>query len=216
MPNNPVRIAIIGGTGYSGSHIARESVSRGLAVTAVSRHGTDDPIRGVNYVRGTYSDEALVKQLAADHDVIVFAVHHFAEPALIDELPRIAAATAGSGARLAFVGGAGSTLVTESGPRVVDTPEFAEEWKPEALAAAATLDWLRINGTGMQWFSVSPAAIFGSWVPGEATGKYRTSDDVLIRDENGNSEISGSDFALAFVDEILEPKHINKRFHVAH
>ena len=91
MPNNPVRIAIIGGTGYSGSHIARESISRGLTVTAVSRHGTDDPIQGVNYVRGSYADEALVKQLAADHDVIVFAVHHLAEPALIDELPRIAA-----------------------------------------------------------------------------------------------------------------------------
>jgi len=53
-------------------------------------------------------------------------------------------------------------------------------------------------------------------VPGEATGKYLTSDDVLIRDEDGNSEISGSDFALAFVDEILDPKQTNKRFHVAH
>ena len=148
--------------------------------------------------------------------MIVFAVHHLAEPALINELPRIAAAASGSGARLGFVGGAGSTLVTESGPRVVDTPEFAEEWKPEALAGVATLDWLRINGTGLEWFYVSPAATYGSWVPGEATGKYLTSDDVLIRDEDGNSEISGSDFALAFVDEILDPKQTNKRFHVAH
>ena len=81
---------------------------------------------------------------------------------------------------------------------------------------AATLDWLGINGTGLEWFYVSPAATYGSWVPGEATGKYRTSDDVLIRDEDGNSEISGSDFALAFVDEILDPKQTNKRFHVAH
>ena len=46
-------------------------------------------------------------------------------------------------------------------------------------------------------------------------GKYLPSDDVLISDETGNSKISGSDFALA-VDEIVEPKHINKRFHVAH
>ena len=68
--------------------------------------------------------------------MIVFAVHHLAEPALVNELPRIAAAASGSGARLGFVGGASSTLVTESGPRVVDTPEFAEEWKPEALAGA--------------------------------------------------------------------------------
>jgi putative NADH-flavin reductase len=216
MTSTTTRVAVIGGTGYAGSHIAREALSRGLAVTAVGRKAPTEPIEGVDYVEGSYADPELVKQLAAEHDVLVFSVQHSADPDLVELLPSIAAAAAASGTRLAFVGGAGSTLVSEGGPRLVDTPEFHEEWKPEAVAGAATLDWLRADETGLQWFFVSPAGVFGAWAPGDATGAYRTSDDVFLVDENGVSEISGADFALAFVDEIVAPKHVNKRFHVAH
>ena len=51
----------------------------------------------------------------------------------------------------------------------------------------------------------SPAASFGSWNPGVKTGSFRLGTDVLITDVNGNSEISGGDYATAFVDEIDKP-----------
>jgi len=216
MTKSPVRVAVFGGTGYAGSNIAREAVARGLAVTAVARNAATTPLDGVAYVQGSYTDPVLLKQLAADHDVLVFAVQHDADPRLVDVLPQITEAAVASGTRVAFVGGAGSTLVREGGPRVVDTPEFHEEWKAEALAGAATLDALRVDESEVRWFFVSPAGVFGAWAEGEATGAYRTSDDVLLVDDQGVSEISGADFALAFVDEILEPRHENKRFHVAH
>jgi putative NADH-flavin reductase len=100
----------------------------------------------------------------------------------------------------------------------VDTPDFHEEWKPEALTHASVLDWLRSDETpaGLQWFYVSPAAAYGGFNPGTPLGEYRTSEDVLLTDSEGKSEISGADFALAFVDEIEHPKHINQRFHVAY
>jgi len=208
-------IAIIGGTGYAGGHIANEAASRGLTVTTVSR-GTAAPAPGITHVQGELGDSALVERLAEQHDVLVLAVHADGEPALLDVLPGIAKAAAGGEARLGFVGGAGSLYVAEGGPLLFDTAEFPEGFKATARAHGDVLDWLRANDTDVDWFYVSPPALFGSYAPGEATGAYRTSDDVLITDESGNSEISGADYALAFVDEIVTPAHRRARFTVAH
>lgn len=209
-------IAIIGGTGYAGGHIAAEAARRGLTVTTVSRSAEASPVPGVTHVQGQIGDSALVEQLAEQHDVLVLAVHADGEPPLLDVLPGIVKATAAGPARLGLVGGAGSLYVAEGGPLLVETPEFPAEYKATALAHAEVLEWLRANGDEADWFYVSPPALFGAYAPGEATGAYRTGDDVLLVDEAGNSEISGTDFALAFVDEIVEPRHRQARFTVAH
>lgn len=209
-------IAIIGGTGYAGSHIAREALARGLHVTTVARTAPVETIPGVTHVAGSLADQALVEQLAADHDVLAVAVHATGDPALLDVTPALAKAAANGGARLGFVGGAGSTLVAEGGPRLVDTDAFPAEYKPEALAHGEVLEFLRADDSDLEWFYVSPAAGFGAWAAGEATGSYRTSGDVLLADADGNSAIGGADFAKAFVDEIVTPQHRNARFHVAY
>ncbi len=207
-------IAIIGGTGYAGSNIAREAAGRGHDVTAVSRSEAVVPA-GVTHQLGSLADAELVRELAAKHDVLAIATHALGEPDLREALPELLDAAREGGARLAFVGGAGSTLVAEGGPRLVDTDAFPAEYKGEALAHGEVLDALRAQSDA-DWFYVSPAAVFGAWAPGEATGSYRTSGDVLLTDADGNSEISGADFAKAFVDEIEEQAHVNQRFHVAH
>jgi putative NADH-flavin reductase len=209
-------IAIIGGTGYAGSHIAAEAARRGLAVTTISRSAESSPVPGVSHVQGQIADPALVEQLAEQHDVLVLAVHADGEPALLDVLPGIAKAAVAGGARLGVVGGAGSLYVAEGGPLLVDTAEFPAEYKATALAHADVLEWFRGTEPDLDWFYVSPPALFGSYAPGEATGAYRTGGDLLLVDDAGNSEISGADFAVAFVDEIVEPKHRRTRFTVAH
>lgn len=209
-------IAIIGGTGYAGSHIAREALARGLEVTTVSRSEPAEAIAGATHVTGSYADLALVEQLAADHDVVAIATHALGEPALLDVIPAVAKAAVAGGARLGVVGGAGSTLVAEGGPRLVDTDAFPAEYKPEALAHGEVLEFLRSGSSDVEWFYVSPAAGFGAWAAGDATGAYRTSADVLLADVDGNSAIGGADFAKAFVDEIVTPQHRNARFHVAY
>ena len=79
------------------------------------------------------------------------------------------------------------------------------------------LDALRSNvPEGLDWFYVSPAALFGSFAPGETTGDYRLGGDELVTTEDGTSEISGTDFALAHVDEIEQRKHPRQRFTVGH
>lgn len=208
-------IAIIGGTGYAGSNIAAEAARRGLAVTAVSRSEAEVPA-GVTHVRGSLADQGLVERLAAEHDVLVIATPPTGDASLVDLVPAVAKAAVAGGARLGFVGGAGSLLVAEGGPRLVDTPDFPAEYRPEALAHGEVLEALRADASGLDWFYVSPAAQFGAWAPGETTGSYRTADDVLLVDADGGSEVSGTDFALGFVDEIVTPAHRNARFTVAH
>lgn len=200
------KIAIFGGTGYAGGHIAREAAERGHTVSVVSRSaGTD--------LHGTFDDAEFVNQVARDHDEIVIATQ---PDGLLEALPTLLDGAREGGARLSFVGGAGSTLVAEGGPQLVQTPEFPDEYKAVALAHGAVLDALREDAKGADWFYVSPAAVFGAWAEGEKTGSYRVSDDVLLADAEGNSTIGGADYAKAYVDEIESRSHVNKRLHVAY
>ncbi|MFW0795110.1 NAD(P)H-binding protein [Gordonia sp. CPCC 205515] len=208
-------IVIFGGTGYAGGNIAREAAGRGHTVISYSRSGAPtEPIDGVTYRTGSLADTQDLKQAATDADDLVIAVHGAdvdGKP-LVEITPAIIDAAIGHGARLGVVGGAGSSLVAEGGPRLVDTPEFQEAWKPEALSHAEVLEALRQAPADLDWFYVSPAALFGSFAPGEATGSYRTGGDLLVTKDDGSSEISGADYALAFVDEIEQRKHVNQRF----
>ena len=102
------------------------------------------------------------------------------------------------------------------GPRVVDTPEFPEAFKPEARAHAEVLDWLRAHGEGLDWFYVSPAGGFGAYAPVEKKGTYRTGGDVLVVAEDGSSTLGADDLALAFVDEIEQANHRGARFTVGY
>ncbi|HEV3382890.1 MAG TPA: NAD(P)H-binding protein [Trebonia sp.] len=218
-------VAIFGGTGYAGGAIRDEALSRGHTVICVSRSGAPadaPPKAGVEFRQGSVHDPALADQVAAEADVIVIAAR-FApggsgegDTKLADALPALLAATARHGKRLGVVGGASTLLVTEGGPRLLDTPDFPAAYKTEASAAADALEDLRADTSGADWFFVSPAAEFGAYAPGEALGEYRIGGDVLLTDESGNSRISGADYALAFVDEIDNPKHHRTRFTVAY
>ncbi|MGN6721247.1 MAG: NAD(P)-dependent oxidoreductase [Marmoricola sp.] len=207
-------VGIWGGTGYAGSAIAREAISRGFDVKAIARNAPAEPVDGVEYRQGSVDDASLVGSLAASSDVVVIALHATGEPSLADSYDTLVAAAREHGTRLAFVGGAGSSLVSEGGPRLVDTADFPAEYFPEASAHANILERLRKETDGLDWFYVSPAAVFGAWAAGERTGSYRIGGDVLVSQEDGTSSISGADFALAFVDEIAQPRHSRKRFTV--
>jgi len=98
----------------------------------------------------------------------------------------------------------------------MDTDDFPAEFKAEATELAGVLDDLRASDAVLDWFFVSPAGGFEAWVPGEATSVYRIGDDVLLVDDDGQSMISGADFADAFVAEIEHPAHGRARFTVAY
>jgi len=212
-------IAIFGGTGYAGGAIRDEALRRGHTVISVSRNEAglaDRP--GLISRQGNLHDPALVDHMAVEADVVVVAIRAAEQDGvrLADLVGLLAKAAAEHSSRLGFVGGAGSLHVAEGGPRVVDLPTFPEAHKAEALGQADVLAALRETPADVDWFYLSPAAYFGAHTPGEATGRYRIGGDVLLADADGNSNISGADYAKAFVDEIEKPEHRRQRFSVAY
>ena len=211
-------IAVIGASGYVGGNIAKEALSRGHEVIAVSRTTPPETHDGLTWRKGDIADAALLRELSSQASTIVIAIHGAVdgEDYLVKFVPTLLSIAADSGARLGFVGGAGSLFVSEGGPRLFDTPEFPEAFLHEAKAQSRALDVLRASDSSADWFYVSPAAGFGSYAPGERTGHYRTGGEILLFDESGTSFISGEDFAIAFLDEIEKPSHSRSRFGVAY
>jgi len=211
------RIAVIGGTGYAGSHIVAEAVSRGHTVVSVARSVPAQRIEGATYVEGTILDvpglvtelegvDVVVSTVAARGDMLGNVRQNIA--ALVDRLPGTV--------RIGVIGGAGGSLIAPGGERLIDQPSFTEEYKPEALEAIGILEDLQADDRGHDWFYVHPAGGFGAWNPGERTGSYRDGGDVLVTDADGESFISGADLAVAVVDEIENPRHSRERFTVGY
>lgn len=117
-----------------------------------------------------------------------------------------------------MVGGAGSLLLTEGGPQFLTRLQAIAP--PEKLREVELhidfLDALREVPETVDWFYLSPPITFGAHAPGERRGRYRIGADILLTDSEGNSAISGEDYAIAFLDEIDKPRHHRRRFTVAY
>ncbi len=212
------RISVLGGTGYGGAHIVRAAAERGHTVISYSRSAPTDPVDGVTYVAGSVLDEGVLRQSVTDVDVVFDALSPRGElegklEGVVEQLAMLASDV---GVRLGVLGGASSLHVSPGGPRLFDVKPPAPELLPEIQTGIDVLEILHNGPDDLDWFYLSPAAGFGSWAPGEATGQYRVSDDVLLVDASGDSNISGADLATAVVDEIENPAHRRQRFHAAY
>jgi len=212
------RISVLGGTGYGGEAVVREAARRGHQVTSYSRRPPAEPVEGVEYVTGSLLEPEVLERAVRGADVVFETLSPRGDmqgkvEGIVDDLIRLADE---AGVRLGVLGGVSSTLVSEGGPRFFDVHQPAPEILPEVQTGLDLLDALNRSPETLDWFYVSPAAEFGSWVPAPVTGSYRISDDVLITDEHGRSVISAADLALAVLDEIEQPRYPRRRFHAAH
>ncbi|MFT8363388.1 MAG: NAD(P)-dependent oxidoreductase [Sporolactobacillus sp.] len=206
-----MRIAIIGAAGKAGTAIAAESLKRGHQVSAIVRH-PENLTQTISFIQKDLFN--LERQDLAAFDVVVNAVsmppgqeenHVTAGRHLIHLL------SGKSTPRLFVVGGAGS-LFTDSTKtmRVMDSPGFPDFVYPTALNQAINLADLQ-KTTDMSWTFLSPSATFAN---GKRTGHYQTGADILLINSQGKSYVSYEDFAVAAVDELEAPKHMNQRFTV--
>lgn len=211
------RIIVLGGTGYAGRHIVTEAVSRDHAVIAISRSVPTDPVAGAAYVQGSALDIASIADAFVGADAVVSALSPRGdmEDRALEALTNVVDQLAGTPTRLGVVGGAGGSLVAPGGPRLFDQ-DFPEEYKHEAQVGIDSLALLEATDAGLDWFFIHPAEVFGPWAEGERTGTYRDGGEVLVRDADGKSYISGADFAVAVVDEIEQGNHHRERFTVGY
>jgi putative NADH-flavin reductase len=207
-----MRILLIGATGMIGSRIAAEARGRGHDVTGVTRSGSGGT------VKGDAADTTAVAALAAGHDAVVLAVApprdggETVAPLLATGRAVLDGLRAASVRRLVVVGGAGS-LEVAPGARLVDTPAFPAEYRPEALAQAALLDLIRAEGGDLDWTYVSPPIQIQ---PGERTGGYRAGDDSVLFTPDGASTISAEDYAVSIVDTLDNGTAIGRRVTVGY
>lgn len=200
-------IALIGASGAAGSRILKELSNRGHNVTAIARNPERiAALPGVTALKGDASDLQGLSELLRGHDAVVSAANFTST----DPDTLIGAVRAAGVARYLVVGGAGS-LEVAPGQRVIDLPDFPDEYKEEASRGADFLARLE-QEPGLDWTFLSPSAEF---VPGERTGTFRLGKDTLLSNDQG-SRISFEDYAVAMADEIERPAHSRQRFTVGY
>ncbi len=209
-------IAVFGGTGFTGGNIAREASARGHRVVSVSRSEPRDPIEGVQYEIGPA--EQVAERVIPGADAVVAALSPRGDMAgrLVEVYRRLAHQSAAAGARYIQVGGFSSLRPAPDAPRFVEG-DIPAEFRDEALEGEATRVLLAEEAPeNLDWVFVSPAGSYGAWVAGERTGTFRVGDDVALFDEQGDSTISGADFAAAILDEIERPTRHRAHMSVAY
>jgi putative NADH-flavin reductase len=194
-----------------------EAAARGHEVTAVAR----DPgrltalPRGVRPVGGDVTDPVVVAALAPQADALVLTIGG-PDPGLYVEAAGVVVDTVRAlgpdGPRIVHMGG-GASLLDENGVRIFDSPGFPPAFRESAAGQIAALDAYR-DAEGVTWTYLSPPPVH--FAPGERTGRYRTGLDHPVTGEDGQARISYEDFAVALVDEIETPRHLNRRFTVGY
>ena len=212
-----MKVALIGATGFVGAPLLTEFLSRGHQVTVLARNPAKLSAQaGLTVVQADALDATQVAHTVAGHDAVVSAYNPgWTEPRIHDMfLQGTAAIVAGTQRagikRFLMVGGAGSLFVAP-GLQLVDTPQFPAEWKQGALAAREALNWIRTEST-LDWTFLSPPILLQ---PGERTGQYRLGDEAPLMNGDQPGSISVADLAVAMVDELETPRHVQKRFTVA-
>ncbi|UYY98386.1 NAD(P)-dependent oxidoreductase [Peribacillus frigoritolerans] len=208
-----MKIGIIGASGKAGSLILKEALTRGHEVTAIVRDEAKVQIQGASVLEKDIFD--LKAEDIKEFDVVVnaFGAAPGKEHLHVDAGKILIEAMKGAPqTKLIVVGGAGSLFVDEAKTiRVLDTPEFPKEYFATAFNQSKNLGDLQ-NATDIQWTFISPSAFFDP--QGNRTGGYKLGKDNLLVNSKGESYVSYADFALAVLDEIENPQHINQRFTV--
>ena len=213
-------VLLIGATGFVGSAVLNELVSRGHKVTAVVRN-IEKVAKGelLDAVKEDVANVDAIAKLAEGKDAIISAYNPgWTNPdiaTLISEnYPKILSAAKKSGVeRLLIVGGAG-TLFCAPGLRVVDSGAIPEEIMGGVRPLGDFYLNTLMNENDIDWVFFSPAGVFDQ--QGKKTGNSRLGKDDLIVDAEGNSHISVQDYADAMVNELEKPAHHKERFTIGY
>lgn len=215
-----MKIAIIGATGFVGSHILNEINSRNHQVTAIARNPETTADANVNRVKADIFNTTELATIVAGHDVVISAYNPgWSNPNIYDDFIKgsesIQEAVKKSGVkRYIVIGGAGSLFVAPD-LQAVDTPDFPKEIYAGASAARDYLNQIKAEKE-LDWAFFSPAFEMHPGITIGRTGKYRLGSDTPVFDADQRSILSVEDLAVVIADEIENPKHHQVRFTAAY
>lgn len=202
-----MKVAVLGASGRAGSEITKELAARGHQVVGIARK--PEAIKqapGVTAVAGDASDAAALAELIRGSDAVISA--------LLFNIPAetLLSALRQAGVKRLLVTGGAASLEVAPGVRVIDTPDFPEDWKPIANGGIVFLEDLR-KEKDIDWTFFSPPAMI---VEGPRLGSYRLGRDQLLFNDAGESTISFADYAIGMVDELEQGRHSRVRFTAAY
>lgn len=214
------KTALIGASGFVGSAILNELLSRGYKVEALVRNPEKITVENPNLTvkKVDVADEKALAEDLKGYDTVISAYNPgWTNPNIYSETlqnyPRIVEAAKEAGVkRLLIVGGAG-TLFCAPGLRVVDSGVIPAEIMDGVKSLGKFYLEILTKENGIDWVFFSPA---GAFVDSARTGEYRLGKDDLIVDEKGKSTISAADYAKAMVDELEVPAHHKERFTIGY
>ena len=229
-----MRIAIIGASGNIGSRIHAEATGRGHEIKAFTRSGA--AARGAPWRDLDIFDLEALREVVPSVDVVVSAFHPgnsardigdalqraIADPTAYARVATnlVKALERRTATRVIVVGGAANLEIAPGVTTDDDDGRLRQVFRsigvPEAYAKAAKghRDALNVlRQSNRRWTYVSPSAEIYA---GVRTGRFRIGSDQLLMDSTGRSHISYDDFACAVLDEIEEPRHIQRRFTVGY
>ena len=215
-----MKIAIIGATGFVGSAILNELVSRNHEVTAIARNPKNDKKANIKWEKADINNVEELSKIIAGNDVIINAFSAgWTNPNLYTDFlegsKAIQKAVKKSGVkRFITIGGAGSLFVAPN-LQAVDTPDFPKEYHAGASAARDYLNIIK-DEKDLDWAFFSPAFEMHQGITTGRTGKYRLGLDNPVFDENQRSILSVEDLAIVIADETENPKHHQVRFTAAY
>ncbi|TDO23048.1 NAD(P)-dependent oxidoreductase [Pedobacter duraquae] len=216
-----MKVALIGATGFVGSSILKELVSRGTEVIAIARKtdeiDTTSPL--VTALAVDIMNKESLSNAIQGVDVVVSAFNPgWSNPNIYDDslagLQSIQQTVKDAGVpRYLVIGGAGSLFI--NGQQLVDGPEF-----PEAIKAGATAmrDYLNIlkEEKDLQWTFFSPAIEMHQGTKTGRTGKYRLGNDSPVFNDEQRSILSVEDLSVVIADELENNAFPNQRFTAAY
>lgn len=216
-----MRVALIGATGFVGSHLLKELLSRGYDVTAIARSANKIEVKDgkPKTVSVDVADPKALADAIKGNDVVLSAFNAgWTNPNLYDDFIKgsnaIEEAVKLAGVkRYVVIGGAGSLYV--DGKQLVDGADFPKDIKPGATAARDYLTHLR-NEKELDWTYFSPAIEMHPGITTGRTGKYRLGTESPVFDQDGRSSISVEDLSIAVVDELENHKYSRQRFTAAY
>jgi uncharacterized protein len=209
-----MKIALIGASGFVGSAILTEALSRQHSVTALVRNPEKIKVKhpGLTAKKADVLNEE-ISSILKGHNAVISAYNAgWKNPEIYRDFLKgsesILNAVKKSGVkRFLYVGGAGS-LEISPGVQLVDSPDFPSEWRNGALAARDFFLLLK-KEKELEWTFLSPAILLE---PGERTGKFRIGHDQPVFNSKGESKISVTDLAVAIINELEKPEFIQRRF----
>jgi putative NADH-flavin reductase len=219
-----MKVALIGASGFVGSKVLAEALTRGHQVTAIVRNPEKIQIADKNLTikKADVLNVDELSKILAGHDVIVSAFNpargvageHVYELHVAGHKAILAAATKSGVKRFLGVGGAAS-LKTPDGIELLDSPQFPAAYVPfkPGIRGTRELYYLLKQQPSLDWVFIAPSIVIA---PGERTGKFRVGKDHALYDENGESKISLEDYSVALVDEMEHPKHHNERITIGY